>query len=73
LIDLSHDVQEAETLTEESTGKSAPYEEMEISSLEGAHQSDEIQSLKNVTDKAEKFLVKVIRHSYHHILPLNRP
>jgi hypothetical protein len=65
-------VQEAETLSEESTDESDSYEEVEISAVEGADQSDEIQSFRNVTEKAEKIMVKVIRNSYHHILPLNR-
>jgi hypothetical protein len=71
LIDLSQDVQETETLTEESTDESAAYEEVEILSVEGADQSDEIQSFRNVTDKAGKIMVKVIRNSYYSILPLN--
>ncbi|XP_062194204.1 U-box domain-containing protein 33-like isoform X3 [Phragmites australis] len=52
-------VTEAETLTEERTEESTTYEEVEIFAEEGADRSDEIQSFRNITEKAEKIMAKI--------------
>ncbi|XP_062199359.1 U-box domain-containing protein 33-like isoform X2 [Phragmites australis] len=50
---------EAETLTEHGTEESIAYEEVEIFAEEGADQSDEIQSFRNTTEKAEKIMEQI--------------
>lgn len=60
---LLHDVQETEILTGgESTDGSMAYEEVEITADEGADRSEEIQSFRNVTDRAEKIMVYATNH-----------
>ncbi|TVU10626.1 hypothetical protein EJB05_44170, partial [Eragrostis curvula] len=59
LDDSDQLVTEAETLTEESTDESTAYEEVGIFAEEGADQSDEIQSFRNITEKAEKIMAKI--------------
>ncbi|XP_062194210.1 U-box domain-containing protein 34-like isoform X6 [Phragmites australis] len=64
-------VTEAETLTEERTEESTTYEEVEIFAEEGADRSDEIQSFRNITEKAEKIMVVVLSRLEHpHIVRL---
>jgi len=64
-------VQEDETLTEQGTEESVTSEEMENFFEEGADQSDEIQSFRNITEKAEKIMVRVKQYSLPQILLLN--
>jgi len=63
-------VQEDETLTEQGTEESVTSEEMENFFEEGADQSDEIQSFRNITEKAEKIMVRVKQYNLHQILLL---
>ncbi|CAL5065551.1 unnamed protein product [Urochloa decumbens] len=61
-IDCSHpDVQGDETLTEQGTEESIASEEMESFGEEDADQSDEIQSFRNITEKAEKIMEEIDR------------
>jgi len=64
-------VQEDETLTEQGTEESVTSEEMENFFEEGADQSDEIQSFRNITEKAEKIMVRVKQYNLPQILLLN--
>ena len=64
-------MQEDETLTEQGTEESVTSEEMENFFEEGADQSDEIQSFRNITEKAEKIMVRVKQYSLPQILLLN--
>ncbi|CAD6220005.1 unnamed protein product [Miscanthus lutarioriparius] len=54
-------VTEDETLTEQGTEESVTSEEMENFFEEGADQSDEIQSFRNITEKAEKIMEEIER------------
>ena len=64
-------MQEDETLTEQCTEESVTSEEMENFFEEDADQSDEIQSFRNITEKAEKIMVRVKQYSLPQILLLN--
>jgi len=64
-------VQEDETLTEQGTEESVTSEEMENFFEEDADRSDEIQSFRNITEKAEKIMVRVKQYSLPQILLLN--
>ena len=64
-------MQEDETLTEQGTEESVTSEEMENFFEEGADQSDEIQSFRNITEKAEKIMVRVKQYNLPQILLLN--
>ena len=52
-----------ETMTEQGTEESIASDEMENSSEEDADQSDEIQSFRNITEKAEKIMVRIKRQN----------
>ncbi|XP_021309586.1 U-box domain-containing protein 33 isoform X2 [Sorghum bicolor] len=54
-------VTEDETLTEQGTEESVTSEEMEDFFEGGADQSDEIQSFRNITEKAEKIMEEIER------------
>ena len=56
-------MQEDETVTEQGTEESIASDEMENSSEEDADQSDEIQSFRNITEKAEKIMVRIKRQN----------
>jgi len=60
-------VQEDETVTEQGTEESIASDEMENSSEEDADQSDEIQSFRNITEKAEKIMVRIKRQNLRQI------
>ena len=64
-------MQEDETLTEQGTEESVTSEEMENFFEEDADRSDEIQSFRNITEKAEKIMVRVKQYSLPQILLLN--
>lgn len=64
-------MQEDETLTEQGTEESVTSEEMEDFFEGGADQSDEIQSFRNITEKAEKIMVRVKQYNIPQILLLN--
>ncbi|CAL5065552.1 unnamed protein product [Urochloa decumbens] len=60
-----------ETLTEQGTEESIASEEMESFGEEDADQSDEIQSFRNITEKAEKIMVTLLSKLDHpHIVRL---
>lgn len=63
-------MQEDETLTEQGTEESVTSEEMENFFEEGVDQSDEIQSFRNITEKAEKIMVRVKQYNPPQILLL---
>lgn len=52
-------MQEDETLTEQGTEESIASDQMENFAEEDADQSDEIQSFRNITEKAEKIMVRI--------------
>ncbi|XP_039794288.1 U-box domain-containing protein 33-like isoform X2 [Panicum virgatum] len=54
-------VMEDETVTEQGTEESIASDEMENSAEEDADQSDEIQSFRNITEKAEKIMEEIDR------------
>jgi hypothetical protein len=56
-------VQEDETMTEQGTEESVASDVMEDSAEEDADQSDEIQSFRNITEKAEKIMVRIKRQN----------
>ena len=56
-------MQEDETVTEQGTEESIASDEMENSAEEDADQSDEIQSFRNITEKAEKIMVRIKRQN----------
>jgi len=56
-------VQGDETMTEQGTEESIASDEKENSAEEDADQSDEIQSFRNITEKAEKIMVRIKRQN----------
>ena len=52
-----------ETMTEQGTEESIASDEKENSAEEDADQSDEIQSFRNITEKAEKIMVRIKRQN----------
>ena len=56
-------MQEDETVTEQGTEESIASDEKENSAEEDADQSDEIQSFRNITEKAEKIMVRIKRQN----------
>ncbi|KAF8753211.1 hypothetical protein HU200_011658 [Digitaria exilis] len=59
--DNSHFPPEDETLTEQGTEESIASDQMENFAEEDADQSDEIQSFRNITEKAEKIMGEIDR------------
>ena len=56
-------MQEDETVTEQGTEESIASDEKENSAEEDADQSNEIQSFRNITEKAEKIMVRIKRQN----------
>ena len=52
-----------ETMTEQGTEESIASDEKENSAEEDADQSNEIQSFRNITEKAEKIMVRIKRQN----------
>ena len=50
-------------MTEQGTEESIASDEKENSAEEDADQSDEIQSFRNITEKAEKIMVRIKRQN----------
>jgi hypothetical protein len=63
-------MQQDETWTEQGTEESIASEDMESFPEEDADQSDEIQSFRNITEKAAKIMVRIKQHNLPQIPPL---